>query len=165
MNRRLLAFGVVWATLLASCSAPAPGPAPHPPIPVVSEAAARPIAPRPKEPVPAPITVESYKKEFAQRVANASPGVFHDPLPKMFKSIVVMDVTIGHDGKLAHVSIRRSNGYKDLETVALNSVRHAAPFAAPSRAIRRSDGSVNFLETFMFRSDGRFQIRSLVDEA
>ena len=67
--------------------------------------------------------------------------------------------------KLAGVSVRRSNGYRDLENVALSSVRRAAPFAAPSRFIRRSDGAVNFLETFLFRSDHRFQIRSLVTDA
>jgi len=51
---------------------------------------------------------------------------------------------------------------KALENVALNSVRRAAPFPAPAWSVRRGDGSVNFLETFLFRDDGRFQIRSLV---
>ena len=160
MDRRLLAFGVTWVTLLASCSAPPPGPALSPPRPDVSEA-----APLPNESIIPSLTLDGYKKEFAQRVAHASAEVFHDPLPEMLKSIVVLDVTIERDGKLARVSVRRSNGYRKLDNVALNSVRRAAPFAAPSWLVRRSDGSVNFLETFLFRSDGRFQIRSLVTEA
>ena len=43
-----------------------------------------------------------------------------------------------------------SKEYKDLEKIAMNSVRDAAPFAIPSRAVSRRDGSVNFLETFLF---------------
>ena len=89
--------------------------------------------------------------------------MFTDTLPKMLKSIVVVDITIDRDGKLTAVGIRRSNGYKALENTALNSVRRAAPFAAPPRAMRRNDGSVNFLETFLFRNDGRFQIRTLAE--
>ena len=109
-----------------------------------------------------PLTLDGYKREFARQVARASPGFFDDPLPEMFKSIVVLDITIDRDGRLVQVSVRRSNGYKALEHAALSSVRRAAPYAAPSWSVRRSDGSVKFLETFLFRDDGRFQIRSLV---
>jgi protein TonB len=80
----------------------------------------------------------------------------------MLKSVVVLDVTIGPDGKLLRVAVRRSNGFKALENLAMDSVRRAAPFPAPAWAVRRGDGTVNFLETFLFRDDGRFRIRSLV---
>ena len=77
------------------------------------------------------------------------------------KSIVVLDITIGRDGTLERVTVRRSNGFKQLEARALESVRQAAPYAAPGLLVRHG-GSVNFLETFLFRADGRFQIRSLI---
>ena len=96
-------------------------------------------------------------------MVRGSRHVFDEPLPKMLKSVVVLDVTIDHEGKVAAVSVRRSNGYKDLEKIAMNSVRDAAPFAIPSRAVSRRDGSVNFLETFLFRDDGRFQVRTLAE--
>ena len=82
--------------------------------------------------------------------------------PEVLKSIVVLDVTIDRDGNLAKVAVRRSNGYKALENRAIDSVRRAAPFGAPAFSVRGRDGTVNFLETFLFRDDGRFQIRSLV---
>jgi periplasmic protein TonB len=123
------------------------------------------MPPRPYAQPVAPLSIDGYKKEFAQHVAHTNPAVFHDPLPAMFKSIIVLDVTIDRTGRLAHVAVHRSNGYKDLEKVALNSVRQAAPFAAPARAIQRRDGSINFLETFLFRNDGRFQIRSIANDA
>ncbi len=109
-----------------------------------------------------PLTLDGYKKEFARQVASASPDVFDEPLPEMLKSVVVLDVTIGQDGRLVRVAVRRSNGYKALEALAMDSVRRAAPFPAPAWSVRRADGTVNFLETFLFRGDGRFRIRSLV---
>ena len=110
-----------------------------------------------------PLTLDGYKKAFARQVAYASPETFDEPLPEMLKSVVVLDITIDSDGRLARVLVRRSNGYAELEKVALNSVRRAAPYASPAWTMRRSDGSVHFLETFLFRNDGRFRIRSLVE--
>jgi hypothetical protein len=49
-----------------------------------------------------------------------------------------------------------------LENVALDSVRRASPFGIPAFTVRGRDGTVNFLETFLFRDDGRFRILSLV---
>ena len=111
------------------------------------------------------VTLDGYKKEVAARIAAKNPHIFNDPLPEMFKSIVVLDITIDRDGNLAHVGVRRSNGFKQLEARAMESVREAAPYAAPNTLVRRGAGSVQFLETFLFRHDGRFVIRSLVEKA
>ena len=140
------------------------GPPRAAPLPV---AAARP-QPAPvalaKAPQVAPtLTSEAYRKQFAERIVHASHEVFQEPLPRMLKSIVVLDVTLDRDGRLAALSVRRSNGFKALEHVAMNSIRRAAPFEAPPRSMQRHDGSVNFLETFLFRQDGRFQVRTLAE--
>jgi protein TonB len=156
MVRWVTAFGVAGLALLASCSAPSPGPAQPPRSTATS-------APSPlQEPIIPALSLDGYKKAFAAQVARASPQTFDEPVPEMLKSVVVLDVTIGHDGRLLRVAVRRSNGYRALENLAMDSVRRAAPFAAPSFTVRRADGSVNFLETFLFRDDGRFRIRSLV---
>ena len=156
MHGKFLAAALSSAAILAACSAPPPGPVapPRASAPQSSPPAAKSVLP--------PLTLDGYKKAVAERVALASAETFDDPLPEMLKSVVVLDVTIDRDGRLARISVRRSNGYKVLENVALNSVRRAAPFPAPAWSVRRGDGSVNFLETFLFRDDGRFQIRSLV---
>ncbi len=107
------------------------------------------------------LTLEGYKKNFARKIAARSQDMFIEPLPEMLKSIVVLDVTIDRSGNLARVAVRRSNGYTALENRAIANVRRAAPFDAPARSVRRADGSVNFLETFLFRDDGRFRILSL----
>ena len=161
MNRRLLACTLA-AAVLAGCSTPPPEAlaSAQQQQPVASKAAAVPPA---AAPTPVSNSIESYKHAFATRVANSSPSVFHEPLPKMLKSVVVVEVTLHRDGRVANATIRRSNGYKALEKIALHSVHHAAPYAAPSRALLRSDGTLNFLETFLFRDDGRFQVRTLAE--
>jgi periplasmic protein TonB len=155
MSKRLLAAGLCGAAMLAACSTPAPEVPKAAPQTVLSS------APAPAPLIP-PLTLDAYKKEFARRVARASPDMFEEPLPEMFKSIVVLDIAIDHEGRLTRVAVRRSNGYKALENRAVESVQRASPFGAPAFTIRGRDGSVNFLETFLFREDGRFQIRSLV---
>jgi len=150
---------IVSALLLAACSANPPA-TPQASTPV----AAAPTAQQ-QRPHLAPLTLEGYKKSVAQRIAQSSPDTFAEPLPEMFKSIVVLDITIDRDGKLAKVAVRRSNGFKALENRAMDSVKRAAPFVAPAFTVRGRDGSVNFLETFLFRNDGRFRIRSLVEQS
>jgi periplasmic protein TonB len=148
------------AAMLASCSAPQP-PARKAPVTPPSAAAPAP-APAPGSPM---LTMEGYKKAFAQQVAHGNPHLFEDPLPDMFKSIVVLDITIGREGEVLNVKVQRSNGFKALEKIAMDSVRRAAPYAWPSAAVRKGANSVNFLETFLFRNDHKFQIRTLVASA
>ena len=161
MTRHLIAC-ISCAGLLAACSTPSGRPPAQPPAPE-PQAAAVP-APSPTQRIP-PLTLEAYKKAVAERIALPSPDIFAEPLPEMFKSIVVLDITIDREGRLAQVSVRRSNGFKALENRAMESVKRAAPFVAPAFTVRGRDGSVNFLETFLFRNDGRFRIRSLVEQS
>src|SRR5260221_4920828 len=154
MATRNLASEIIAAALAAAC-APNPPTAVAPPTPPPQVQAA------PPAPLIAPVTLEGYKKLVASRIAISSGAVFEEPLPDMLKSVVVLDITIDRDGNLARVAVRRSNGYQALDARALDSVRRAAPFAAPTWLARHGEGSVNFLETFLFRDDGRFQILSL----
>jgi periplasmic protein TonB len=152
---------VCLAVVAAGCAQTSTPPAPGALAPEPAAATSRPT-PHAKA-IPA-VTLDGYKKEVAARIAAKNPHLFNDPLPEMFKSIVVLDITIDRDGNLTHVGVRRSNGFKQLEARAMESVREAAPYAAPNTLVRRGGGSVQFLETFLFRADGRFQIRSLVEK-
>ena len=115
-------------------------------------------------PIPVPFPVsgpesrvsETYQRDFAEKVARVNRDAIADSLPDMLKSVVVLNVAIDSRGNLTDVSVRRSNGYTELEQRAMQSVRRAAPFPAPGE-------SLSFLETFLFRDDGRFQIRTLVN--
>ncbi len=160
-----VAAAIVAATTLAACMPQRPEtpqiqPEVVPPGPVV-----RPPAPTPPpaQPMARATNLADYKIEVAKRIASSSPDLFGDPLPPMLKSIVVLDIAIDRNGQPQQVSVRRSNGIKQLEQRAQTSVRRAAPFNAPAPELLGGTSAVRFLETFLFRDDGRFQIRSLVE--
>jgi protein TonB len=155
MSKRTAA-GVIVAILLASC-AEAPKPPPVAVAPAPPPETRAPVAPA----LPA-LTLDGYKKLVATRIAQSNQELLAGSLPQMLKSVVVLSITVDRDGGLAQVSVRRSNGFKALEQRAMDSVRRAAPFTAPNLVARRGDESLSFLETFLFRDDGRFQVRSLV---
>lgn len=115
----------------------------------------------PPPPAPRP-SVDDYKLGVAQRIVAASPDTYSTPVPEVLKSIVVLEITVDPDGAPLEVAALRSNGYEDLTLRAITSVVDAAPFAAPEPALLRGTGSVSFLETFLFRDDDAFQLRSLV---
>ena len=118
-------------------------------------------APLPPPPAPVP-TLGEYKRDVAQRIVRASAGTYSAPTPDVLKSIVVLEITVDEMGRATAVSVFRSNGYPHLEERALASVTRAAPFAPPAPVLLDGAPSVTFLETFLFREDGFFQVRSLV---
>ena len=156
------AWGIAAAMLISACApqsrvalppAPAAPPAASPAVPPVVVPAPRPQAPG---------DVEAYKALVASEIWLRNAEVYSDPVPDMLKSIVVLEITIDRAGNPIDVSVYRSNGYKHLETRALESIVRAAPFPAPAAGVLEGPGCVTFLETFLFRADERFQLRSLV---
>jgi len=144
------------AALLSAC-APQPRVAEPPPL--------KPRPPQAALPPPAalaPAGVEAYKTLVANEIWLRNAAVYSDPVPEMLKSIVVLEITIDRVGNPIDISVYRSNGFKHLENRALESIVRAAPFAAPAPGVLEGIGSVTFLETFLFRADERFQLRSLV---
>lgn len=145
-QRARLALAAI--TCLGGCASPPP--APQPATPVASTA-----------PLVKP-TLEAYKQRVARRIAQVSGAPKAAPLPEVFKSIVVLQITVNPRGQPVHVAVLRSNDYAHLTQRALASVNNAAPFDAPEPALLQEGGSLSFLETFLFRDDDSFQLRSLV---
>ncbi|HKO87936.1 MAG TPA: TonB family protein [Burkholderiales bacterium] len=106
--------------------------------------------------------ISAYKGQVAQQIVKDHAGTFAGELPPILKSIVVLDLTVDRDGRVSRVAISRSNGFKDLERVAMESVRRVNAFPAPTNAVLNGKPNVRYLETWLFRHDGKFQIRSLV---
>ncbi|MSQ54084.1 MAG: energy transducer TonB [Betaproteobacteria bacterium] len=106
-------------------------------------------------------TLEQYKAEVAHAVLHANAEhTFIGRLPEVLKSIVVLQIFIDRYGTAYDVRMFRSNGYKELESRAMQSVRTAA-LPRPSVAVTGGRASVSFTETWLFRDDGKFQIRTL----
>jgi TonB family protein len=108
--------------------------------------------------------LDEYKRRFARSVASANSRALADALPPILKSVVVLDITVGADGALERVVVWRSNGYTDLERTALESVRRMGAAPPPPPQTLLGGRSVRFLETFLFRPDGQYQVRSIVGE-
>jgi protein TonB len=143
------------AALAAGCASMSQPPSDRAATEPAAEAAAAPAAPA--------VTMDGYKRQAARKIVASHPASFEGDLPPILKSVVVLDLTVDRDGKVVKASVRRSNGYKDLEQTALESVRKAAPLPAPSLAVHRGAATVSYVETWLFRADGRFQIRSLAE--
>lgn len=143
--------------LLAACSMTTPPSEDRPAPPEV------PPGTVPKAPIEASNarTLEEYKAEVAHAILHANAQhTFIGNLPEVLKSVVVLQIEIDRNGFPYNVKMFRSNGYKDLEARALQSVR-AGTLPKPGGAVTRGHGYVSFTETWLFRDDGKFQIRTL----
>lgn len=155
-------FACLFAVALVSACAPQQPKvviqAPRPPAAVLPSPSP---APLPSPHPPASVGLDAYKALVANEIWLRNADVYSDPVPPLLKSIVVLEITIDRVGNPVDISVYRSNGFKHLESRALESIVRAAPFAAPASEVLEG-GSVTFLETFLFRADERFQLRSLV---
>ena len=106
-------------------------------------------------------TLDAYKREAATRIIQMNAASVADALPPMLQSVVVLDITVDRNGHPVIVTVRRSNGYRDLERAAIASVHRAGPFPAPPPQILKGGSAVTYVETWLFRADGRFQVRSV----
>ena len=150
---------MLWLIALGGCaSAPHEPAVPQLPAPQVVTPAA--VVPKTIDPKPA--ALQDYKKGVAARIVRANAQTYSEPMPEMMKSIVVLEITIDLLGQPTSVSVYRSNGYRALERRAVSSVAKAAPYPLPAPELLQDRGSLTFLETFLFRDDDFFQVRSLV---
>jgi protein TonB len=148
----------------ATVESPPPA-APQPAAPPVQAAPPPTAAPAPvvRGPASNAATIDAYKKHVAQHIHAKNSRERADSLPPILKSVVVLNISIDRDGKPVHVAVMRSNGHKDVEEIALRSVHRAAPLPAPSAAVLGNRETVSFVETWLFRPDGNYQVRSVAE--
>lgn len=108
-------------------------------------------------------SVDGYKRDAARRIYFKSTARLYDGAPPpILKSIVVVSVEIDAQGAVTQVRIVRSNGYRELEQHAVKSVRDASPLPVPHASLVKR-GRLSYYETWLFRDDAKFQIRSLAE--
>ena len=150
MIRRALGAAAI---LLAGCGAPTPPEAPKPAPPAVA-----PVAP----PGASLAAVDRYKRDIAGEILKASPAItFEGTPPHLLRAVVVLQLTIDGDGAVQGIRTLRTPD-DELAAVAMRSVRAAAPLPAPPPELLRR-GQFEVVETWLFRDDGRFQVRSLAE--
>jgi protein TonB len=171
MARPILAAGrsaaFAAALALAGCELLQPQPEPARPRP---QPVAAPVAPAPApaaaaEPDRPGLTMQEYQKEIAAAIVRSSDEqTFKGKLPPLLRSVVVLQVSIDDKGMPARVAMFRSNGFTELEKSAITAVYRAAPYPIPGRSLLGGHSSVTFTESFLFRNDGRFQVRTVAEQ-
>jgi protein TonB len=127
---------------------------------VTQVAAAVPLAPAAVMAMSMAKTLDAYKAEIAHRIygAGGAKDIFQEPARPLLKSVIVMSISIAPDGT-AQASVVRSNGIPELEALALQSVKRASPLPRWHGALEGEE--ITYMETWLFRHDDRFQIRSI----
>ncbi|MGL4575198.1 MAG: hypothetical protein ACRCV9_10460, partial [Burkholderiaceae bacterium] len=141
------------ALLVAGCkTAEAPAPAP------ASGARAPATAPAPAPAARSYGSVMDYRQAagnaiYAANAALRSSGT----LPALLRSIVVLEVEVDGNGKVALARIKRGGADASLNPVAIDTLRKAS-LPVPSRNLLNRRGTVEYMETWFFDNDGKFQL-------
>ncbi|MDB5798845.1 MAG: hypothetical protein JWP36_2747 [Paucimonas sp.] len=107
------------------------------------------------------ITLDAYKVDLAQRIAQINAAKVYSGRPQaLLRSVIVLRYTLDSHGNLVRSEILRSNRDATTEATALASLKTAAPFPKPARHLLRN-GRIDVSESWLFNSDGRFQLRSI----
>ena len=125
----------------------------------VASAVVRPFTSSPPS-KPSPAGLDDYKVQVARHVLQHNPERnFNGKLPPMLPAIVVLEITVDRDGRLADVAVKRSRD-PDASQIALDSMRRSTPLPPP-RHLAQATGQLTFSETFLFADENRYQLRSL----
>jgi protein TonB len=166
-------FVLIVTLVLAGCSSPAtappkpsgPTPAPivTPPIQTVDVAPVAPAStPSSKLRLAArDPALDDWKRVAAEKVYAINRAQLFDGRPEhLLRAVIVVEATVDREGKVTRSKILRSPGIASLDDVALASLKAASPLPAPpAKLVAR--GPLVFSETWLFRKDGRFQLRTL----
>lgn len=105
--------------------------------------------------------LSAYQKELAIHISQRnSPHVYVTQPQALLRSVIVIKFVLDAKGKLLSRDILRSNKDKETEQTALASLSRAQNFPAPLASWLRQ-GKLELIETWLFNSDGRFQLRTI----
>jgi protein TonB len=113
-------------------------------------------------PAPPPsLTLDAYKAHVARHIVERNADrTFSGRLPPMLPAIVVVNITVDQDGRLADVQVQRSRD-ANAARVALTSMLRSGPLPRPHGLLAANSRAMTFSETFLFDRDYRFQLRTL----
>lgn len=108
-------------------------------------------------------TFDGYKRDLAQRISQVNSTKVYAGRPQaLLRSVVVVKYVVDARGNLVRSEILRSNRDRTTESIALASVKSTAPFPKPLPHLLRQ-GRLEISETWLFNSDGRFQLRTIAE--
>lgn len=148
------------ALLLAACGAPTPPSEPPAKPPPVASTPPAPPETAPAKPAPPLSPLDRYKREVAIAILKANtPHTFEGVPPHLLRAVIVLQLTIDGQGKLTSIKTLRTPDAA-LAAAATTSVRAVGALPAPPRELLKG-GRLELAETWLYRNDGKFQVRSL----
>ncbi|WMW82447.1 hypothetical protein RF679_09255 [Undibacterium cyanobacteriorum] len=103
----------------------------------------------------------AYQREIAIHLSQKNPDKIYVSNPQaLLRSVVVIKFSIDASGKLLSRDMLRSNKDKETEGTAMQSLSRAQAFPAPPASLLLQ-GKVELIETWLFNTDGRFQLRTI----
>lgn len=106
-------------------------------------------------------TLDAYKRDLALRISEVNANKVYPGRPQaLLRSVVVVRYWVDARGRLARSEIMRSNRDRETEGTALATLRNSAPFPQPAPHLLRN-GRLELSETWLFNTDGRFQLRTI----
>lgn len=160
--RSALALALATA-LAAGCATQAPeSPQPAGPKQAASRPAPSAAAPSPRAETASARSLAEWKRSAAERIHAANRSqIFTGTPPNPLRAVVVVQMTVAADGSVQRADLMRVPGHaRELGAVALKTLNAASPLPAPPRALV-AQGPIRTTETWLFRDDGHFQIRTL----
>lgn len=106
--------------------------------------------------------LDQYRASIARRIAERNPSrILHGTPQAMLRSLVVVSFTVDRSGQVTRSAVYRSNGDDEAESIALATLRHAAPLPPPPAHLLDGRGEVEMMESWLFNDNGQFQLRSM----
>jgi protein TonB len=106
-------------------------------------------------------TVDGYKKDIAERIVQVNSTKVYTTRPQaLLRSVIVVKYVIDGSGNLVRSEIIRTNRDHANEATAMATLKKTAPFPKPPSHLLRHN-RLELSESWLFNSDGRFQLRSI----
>lgn len=125
--------------------------------------ASSPFANAPAPVAPRGQTLAQWKREAATRIhAHNKQHVYDGKVPPIVHAVVVVQMTVAPDGKVLKSEVLRRPDYAASEAaLAVKTAQAASPL--PPVPASAGKGNIQVAETWLFRKDGRFQLRTLAE--
>jgi TonB family protein len=106
---------------------------------------------------------QQVKKMVGRHWDPNAPLRQHDPTGTIYGGrdrYTILEVTLGADGMVKDLKVRRPSGVDFLDEAAIGAFRRAQPLPAPPAGLLGEDGTVSFPFGFYLETGGRPPIRS-----
>ena len=118
-------------------------------------------APAPSAVAPSGQTLSQWKRQAAERIhAHNKQHVYVGKMPDVVHAVVVVQMTVAPDGKVLKSEVLRRPDYAASEAAWAVLTAHAASPLPPVPS-SAGKGNIQVAETWLFRKDGTFQLRTL----